>query len=161
LGSSSVLTATVSASAGTNFNHFYRYQKPGVSTEYFLVECRYQASAADFWGSGALIWHIDELGNNSTVNLNTNSSHHNYEATVVQADNRWDLELDSNDGDGDDLYFNGNPMPLYNNTFSDSTQPAAHWWDGSASGVVFKNFSVSAATMSFAIGNTRNTNPVI
>jgi len=161
LGGSSAVTATVSATAGTNLNRFYRYQKPGVPTEYFLVECRYQASAADFWGSGVLIWHIDELGNNSTVNLNTNSSHDNYEATVMQADNRWDLELDWDDGDGNDLYFEGNPAPLYDNSFSDSTAPSAHWWDGSASGVVFKNFGASAATMSFTIGIPGSTNQAV
>ena len=106
LTSSSYLTATVTATAGTNFNHFYRYQKPGTSTEYFLAECRFKTGRdADLPGSGVLVWHIDELGSNSKVNLNPNPTHNNYEATLVQADNRWHLEKNQNSGDSNDAYF--------------------------------------------------------
>ena len=154
LTSSSGLIATVSAVAGPDFNHFYRFQKPGVSTEYFLAECRYKTGHdADLPGSGVLIWHIDELGDNSTVNLNPNTTHDNYEATVVQADNRWHLEQNQNSGDSNDPFYTGNPSSGYRNQFNDSSSPNAHWWAGTASGVRFTNFSARATTMTFVVGD--------
>jgi PKD repeat protein len=148
------LTATVSAAAGPNFNHFYRLQKPGVTTEYFLAECRYQTGHdADLPGSGVLIWHIDERGDNSKVNLNPNTTHNNYEATVVQADNAWDLEKNQNNGDTEDLYYSGNPSSGYSNLLNDSSAPNAHWWNGAASGVKFSAFSVQATDMTFVVGD--------
>ena len=153
LTNTSGLVASVSA-VGANFNHFYRFQKPGVSTEYFLTECRYQTGHdAGLPGSGVLIWHIDELGNNSSVNLNPNAIHNNFEATVVQADNRWDLEKNRNDGDTNDLFYSGNTSSGYGNRFSDSSSPNAHWWAGTASGVRFTNFSVKATSMTFIVGD--------
>lgn len=153
LTSSSTLLAVVSADAGTNFNHFYRYQKPGVPTEYFLAECRYQAGHdASLPASGVAIWHIDELGDKDNQSLVPNTTHANYEVTLVQADNQWDFENNANDGDNYDLYHAGNTSAGYNNTFADVSSPAAHWWDGSLSGVNFHDFSARATTMSFFVG---------
>jgi len=153
LTSTSYLTATVSA-VGTNFNHFYRFQKPGSSTEYFLAEGRYKTGRdAGLPGSGVLIWHIDELGDNSTVNLNPNTTHNNFEATLVQADNKWHLEKDVNYGDSSDLYYSGNTSTGYANLFSDSSAPHAHWWNGNPSGVKFSGFSVRGTNMTFVVGD--------
>ena len=78
LTSLSNLTATVSSS-GTNFNHFYRYAKPGVSTEYFLVENRQKAGRdTTLPAAGIAIWHVDELGNKDNQSTKFNSSHANY-----------------------------------------------------------------------------------
>ena len=154
LTTTNALIATVSSTAGTNFNHFYRLPKPGVTTEYFLAECRYQTGHdADLPGSGVLVWHIDERGDNSTVNLNPNTTHHNYEATVVQADNAWDLERNKNNGDARDLYYLGNSSSGYGNLFSDSSSPNAHWWSGAASGIKFSAFSAPATSMTFIVGD--------
>ena len=153
LTSSSTLMAVVNADAGANFNHFYRYQKPGVPTEYFLVECRYQAGRdASLPASGIADWHIDELCDASNQSLVPNTTHANYEVTLVQADNHWDFESNVNDGDNYDLYHSGNSSAGYNNTFTDVSSPAAHWWDGSLSGVNFHDFSARATTMSFCAG---------
>ncbi|HEV2208313.1 MAG TPA: M6 family metalloprotease domain-containing protein [Verrucomicrobiae bacterium] len=150
--------ATVSAAPGTNYNLFYRYAKPGVATEYYLAECRYRSNHDAYLpGSGVAIWHIDELGNNSTVNLNPNTQHDNYEATLVQADNHWDMENNNNGGDSHDPYFRGNSAAGYANSLTDSTSPKASWWDGSRSGLVLRDFSSAALTMTFAIG----TNPPV
>jgi M6 family metalloprotease-like protein len=153
LDSSSSLTATVNAAAGPNFNHFYRYQKPGVPTEYFLVECR-DASGRDanLPASGIAIWHIDELGDHSDQRMVPNTSHQNYEVTLVQADNQWDFELNHNNGDWHDLYYSGNSAQGYPNEFSDTSALHAHWWDGSASGLSLHNFTAQAPTMSFQVG---------
>src|SRR5262245_42858205 len=153
LTSTSNLLATVSAPAGPNFNHFYRYQKPGVPTEYFLIECR-DASGRDanLPASGIAIWHIDELGDHSDQRMVPNTLHQNYEVTLVQADNHWDFELNFNDGDSYDLYYSGNSAQGYHNEFSDISAPHAHWWDGSASGLTLHNISAQAPTMSFQVG---------
>ena len=153
LTSSSALLAVVNADAGANFNHFYRYQKPGVPTEYFLAECRYQAGRdASLDASGVAIWHIDELGDRDNQSLVPNTTHANYEVTLVQADNHWDFESNVNDGDNYDLYHAGNTSAGYNNTFTDVSSPAAHWWDGSLSGINFHDFSARGTTMSFSVG---------
>jgi M6 family metalloprotease-like protein len=148
------LTATVTATNGANFNHFYRYQKPGVSTEYYLAECRFKVGRdADLPGSGTLIWHIDELGDNSTVNLSPNTSHNNYEATLVQADHLWDMEHNRNSGDSKDPYYSANTASGYSNQLTDSSNPNAHWWAGTASGLKFSGFSARAAEMTFVVGD--------
>jgi len=153
LDSSSSLTATLTATAGPNFNHFYRYQKPGVPTEYFLIECRdNNGRDANLPASGIAIWHIDEEGNKDDQRMSPNTAHENYEVTLVQADNQWDFELNINDGDWMDLFYSGNPAAGYSNEFSDASSPSARWWDGSASGVAFHSFSAQAATMSFQVG---------
>ena len=153
--------ATVSAAPGTNFNHYYRYQKPGVATEYFLMECRANTGrdgAAP--GTGVAIWHIDERGDNSSVNLKTNASHNNYEATVVQADNLWNLEKYQNSGDDKDVYYLGNKAVGYTNQFADLSKPAANWWNGTPSGLFLRDFSAKSNTMTFFVGAPR-TQPVV
>jgi M6 family metalloprotease-like protein len=152
LTNSSSVLAVVNA-AGTNFNHFYRYQKPGIPTEYFLMECRFQAGRdASLPASGVAVWHIDELGDHNNQSLVTNSTHANYEVTLVQADNQWDFETDANAGDDFDLYHSGNPSAGYSNTFNGASAPDAHWWDGSASGFNLHDFSSRATAMSFIAG---------
>lgn len=139
---------------GTNFNTFYRYRRPGVSTEYFLIENRQQAARDVLLpGAGVAIWHIDELGDRDNQSLVPNANHLNYEATLVQADNRWDFENNRNHGDARDLYSSANTAPGYTNRFSDTTAPNAHWWNGSASGLTLDRFSALGPTMTFAVGS--------
>ena len=158
LTSGSSLIATVTATAGTNFNHFYRFENPEASTEYFLAECRYTTGHdADLPGSGVLIWHIDELGDNSTVNLSPNTIHDNYEATLVQADNLWSLERNASYGDANDPFYSGNSAAAYANQLTDFSLPNAHWWSGAASGLKFTNFSAKATTMTFLVGDAQPT----
>jgi M6 family metalloprotease-like protein len=153
LTSTSAALAIVSAS-GTNFNHFYRYQKPGVSTEYFLVECRYKTNRdVNLFASGVAIWHVDELGDHNNQSLVPNSTHANYEVTLVQADNQWHFERNINSGDNYDLYHSGNTSAGYNNTFTDISSPNAHWWNGVSSGVNFHDFTARGNNMSFVVGD--------
>lgn len=152
LRATSSMLATVTAPRGANFNHFYRYQKPGTPTEYFLIENRQQDGRdANIPSSGVAIWHVDELGDHNDQRMAPNSVHANYELTLVQADNRWDLEYDQNPGDADDLYFPGNASPGYSNHFSDATAPSARWWDGTPSGLNLYDFSASGSTMTFEV----------
>ena len=162
LSSNSVVSATVTASAGAGFNHFYRYTKPGAPTEYFLIENRQKSGRdASLPASGIAIWHVDELGDHNNQSLAANANHANYEVTLVQADNRWDFQNNANGGDLTDLYYSGNSAAGYANRFSDTTAPHAHWWNGSASGLSFRDFSAPGATMTFQIAGTGNPSPVI
>jgi len=152
LDSSSGILATL-GTTGTNFNHFFRYQKPGVSTEYFLLENRFTSGRdALIPGAGIAIWHIDELGDRDNQSLIPNTSHANYEATLVQADNKWDFEHNVNEGDANDLYYSSNSADGYSNAFNDETGPSANWWDGTDSGLNAYDFSDKSQRMSFVIG---------
>lgn len=162
LSSNSVMSANVTASAGPEFNHFYRYARPGVSTEYFLVENRQKTGRdLNLPVGGVAIWHVDELGDHDNQSLTANANHANYEVTLVQADHRWDFQNNANSGDLTDLYYAGNPTAGYANRFADTTAPHAHWWDGSTSGLRFRDFSAPAASMTFQIEGTGNPSPVI
>ena len=150
--SSSNFTASVS-SAGTNFNKFYRYAKPGVPTEYFLVENRQRTGRdASLSASGIAVWHVDELGDHNNQSTNFNTSHLNYEVSLMQADNRWHFQDNKNSGDSQDLYYLRNNAVGYSNRFNDNTSPSARWWDGSASGILFHHFSASSTTMTIGVG---------
>lgn len=149
----STTDAKVNANPGTNFNHFYRYVKPGVPTEYFLIEARNQAARdAGIPASGVAIWHIDEMGDKDISSLVPNNNHQNYEVTLVQADNQWHFEYNVNSGDPMDLYYLGNPAAAYSNEFSDRSTPQAHWWDGTPSGITFWDFSAAGPQMTFSAG---------
>ena len=152
LTSSSSLTATLVSSAGSGFNRFYRYAKPGVPTEYYLAENRQKSGRdANIPASGIAIWHIDESGDGDNQSLSNNTSHANYEVTLVQADNLWHFENNVNSGDAQDLYYGGNTASGYLNRLSDFTAPNAHWWDGNASGINFGPFSASGTSMTFTV----------
>jgi M6 family metalloprotease-like protein len=153
LNAASLLTASLSAT-GTNFNTFYRYQKPGTSTEYYLAECRHKSHRDNSLpGSGIAIWHIDELGDHNNESLTPNTTHKNYEVTLVQADGLWDLQNKRGSGDAKDLWFLGNSAAGYQNIFSDSSKPAAKWWNGNASGLYWHSFSAAGTTMTFRVGS--------
>jgi len=147
--SATSLNTTLTATPGApGYNHFCRFQKPGVPTEYFLFENRQQSGRdAGLPASGIAVWHVDELGERDNQSLIPNSSHLNYELTLVQADNKWDFENNTNSGDALDLYFSGN-----NASLTDITSPNAHWWNGSYSGLNANSIGTSGATMNLLFG---------
>jgi len=152
LTSSSALTASLTSSAGTDFNRFYRYVKPAVATEYYLFENRQKAGRdAKLPASGIAVWHIDEKGNRDDQRMAYNTSHQNYECTLMQADNKWHFEKNANSGDANDLYYQGNKAAGYPNGFSDLTSPSARWWDGKSSGLNATSFSTNGTVMTFNI----------
>jgi len=152
LTSASALTA-IAQSSGAGFNEFYKYTKPGISTEYFLIENRQSSGRdANLPASGVAIWHIDELGDRDNQSLLPNSTHQNYEVTLVQADNLWHFQNDVNSGDAYDLYYLGNAAAGYLNALSDWNAPHANWWDGTDSGLLLHHFSAAGASMTFEIG---------
>ena len=151
LTASSDLTASLSAS-GAGLNTFYRYAKPGVPTEYYLIENRQAVGRdASLPASGIAVWHIDELGDRDNQSLAYNTAHENYECTLMQADGLWDFQLNVNSGDDGDLFHSDNPADGYQNVFNDGTLPGARWWDGSDSGLNLFAFSASGNVMTFEV----------
>ena len=129
--SSSSLTGTLVAAPNSGYNTFYRYRKPGVTTEYFLLENRRKQGGTavclqQVLLSGMLI-NSDSRDNQSLV---PNSTHQNYELTLVQADNLWHFQSNTNSGDSKDLYYLGNSAAAYTNRLDDASSPHGHWWDG-------------------------------
>jgi len=136
------ITPGVAATLSAANNDFYVYAKN--ATEYYIVENRQKTGRDTFLpDAGLAIWHVDENGNNSNQQM-TAAMH--YECSLVQADNRADLEKNTNAGDSEDLYSSPN-----NTQFSDSTSPSAKWWDGSNSGLSITDISASGATMTFNV----------
>jgi M6 family metalloprotease-like protein len=135
------ITATLSA---VN-NDFYVHAKS--ATEYMIVENR-QKTGRDIFlpDAGLAIWHVDENGSNSNEQM-TPALH--YECSLVQADNRFDLEKNANTGDSEDLFASPN-----NTQFSDTTSPNSKWWDGSNSGLNITGISASGPVMTFVVPAT-------
>jgi M6 family metalloprotease-like protein len=143
-------TVTDLAAPDNGYDHFYRYRRPGVATEYFLLENRQKTGRdANLPAAGIAVWHIDELGDRDNQSMTPNSSHLNYEVTLVQADNQWHFQNNGNYGDAFDLYYQGNSAAAYTNRLADSSAPHAHWWDGTASGMNLNGFSVAGISMTF------------
>ena len=151
--STSNLTGTLIAAPNSGYNTFYRYRKPGVTTEYFLLENR-QKTGRDFKlpSAGVAIWHVDQLGDRDNQSLVPNSTHQNYELTLVQADNLWHFQNNVNLGDISDLYYLGNSAAVYTNRLDDASSPHGHWWDGTASGINLNAISASGMSMTFNMG---------
>ena len=157
----SSLVATA-GTTGTNFNRFYRYQKPGVPTEYYLIENRERIGRdAQLPASGLAIWHIDELGDRDNQSTNYNTSHLNYEVSLMQADNLWDFQNNINAGDPEDLYYASNSAVGYVNAFSDTNSPSARWWNGTASGLRITEITNPSTNMTFRVGTASGGTPPV
>jgi M6 family metalloprotease-like protein len=145
--------SAMNLAAAAGLNQIYKFPHPTHSTEYYLVENRAQSGRdAGLPASGLAVWHIDTLGDNSNEQQ-TPTLH--YEATLVQADGRWDLEHNANTGDATDLW----AAPLAT-SLSQFTSPSLRWWDGSAPD--FALYAISSAqpvmTFSVVVGDDCNSN---
>ncbi len=161
LDGSAALTGTLTAAPATGYNSFYRYRRSGVSTEYFLLENRQKTGRdSGLPSAGIAVWHVDELGDRDNQSMTPNSSHRNYELTLVQADNLWHFENDINYGDASDLYYLGNATVVYTNRLDDTSAPNAHWWDGSPSGLKLGDFTAAGISMNFTSASGVATPPV-
>lgn len=115
---------TYMAKAGAN--EFFLLAKNSV--EYFIIEARNRENRdRSLPSEGLAIWHVDELGDNENEDM-TPQKH--YECSLIQADNRFDLEHRVNAGDAGDLF-----NRVSNPNFGDSTKPDSRWWDGTSSGL--------------------------
>jgi M6 family metalloprotease-like protein len=139
------ITPGITASLNAGNNEFYLYSKS--STEYFIIENRQQSGRDTFLpDAGLAIWHVDEGASNNNEQM-TPALH--YECSLIQADDRFDMEGNANGGDAEDLY----AAPDHT-SFSDATSPDSKWWDGSNSGLNITAISASAPTMTFVVPAT-------
>ena len=147
-------TLAFEAHWGPKFNRFYRLNKPGIESEYYLLECRDKSGHdQEIPGSGIAVWHIDEYGNRDDQSLEYNTTHQNYQVSLVQADAMFHLEKNQNYGDDRDLFYEGNPASSYSNAFTDTSVPPARWWDGNGTRLALNQFSKPgpAMTLDFRI----------
>ncbi len=134
------MMSSVSVDAG--FNQFYKLPHPTAANEYYMLENRQRAGRdGSIPDSGIAIWHVDLAGSNNNQQQ-TPSLH--YYCTLVQADGRWDLENNRNNGDGTDLW----AAPTHVE-FNPDTSPAATWWSGQDAAMYVDGISASGAVMSF------------
>lgn len=144
-GWATVSTANGSHTAKAGVNSFFKYANLSAPKEYFLVEDRYKTARDSILpDSGIAIWHVDETGSNNNQQR-TQASH--YEVTLVQADGRWDMENNRNNGDATDLW----KTPTYASC-GPSTTPNTSWWSGQASGLQITVTSAAATSMNYTIG---------
>lgn len=123
-----------------NGNNPLRYSPGG--NEYYVIENRQRnGRSAVLPDSGLLIWHIYTEGDNKY-------SQYTNMVSVVQADNRFDLEKRANKGGPGDLFHAGS-----NDRFNDNTSPNAHWYNGSNSGMDIANISGEGSVMTFTLGD--------
>ncbi len=120
----------------------YRTSKP---SEYFLVENRSRMGLdRGLQASGLAVYHCDIMGSNEWQQ-GTAAKH--YQCALLQADGRRDLELNANQGDGDDLY-----PALQGVVLSVASAPSSREWDGRDSGLVISNISAPGEAITFTVG---------
>jgi hypothetical protein len=137
----------VTAKAGSL--EVFKFEGPN-PREYFLIEnISNKGRWANMPDQGLIIWHIDEGGSNDWQNM-TYVKH--YMVSVEQADGKFDLEMNMNYGDLNDLF--GGPQFT---TFTDITIPNSKWWNGQSSGLNITNISTVGDVMTFTINNSNNT----
>jgi M6 family metalloprotease-like protein len=124
----------------------YRTSKPN---EYFLVENRFNMGFdRGLPASGLAVYHCDILGSNEWQQ-GTATKH--YQCALIQADSRRDLELNVNQGDGDDLY-----TAIQGVVLSAASSPNSREWDGRDSGLVISDIATQGNTIAFKVGSAPN-----
>jgi immune inhibitor A len=117
----------------------YRLWKDGAAgKEYFLLENRQKSGYdAELPASGLLIWHIDD-------DIASNSDEAHPKVALVQADNKRDLELGNNRGDGGDPY----PGSASNPTFNAGSTPSSNSYAHAETNVSVTKISVASGVVS-------------
>ncbi len=107
-------------------NRFYWFQNPSFNNELFMISYRAKAGRdAGLPDEGLTLWHIDARGCNDNQQMTADA---HYLVTLVQADGRWDLENNINEGDNSDLFDNDRF-----DRCTPFTDPNTNFWNGSSS----------------------------
>ncbi len=129
----------------------YRLWSSGAaSNEYFLVENRQKTGYDSYlYGSGLLIWHIDDSKATSNNTDNTQewypgmAAGNHYRVALEQADGLYEIEKSTDYGDGNDPW----PGGLTRRDFDATTTPSSDAYLLGTSFVKVGNISNSGATM--------------
>lgn len=123
----------------------YKYTNPDNLAEIFYIEAGFQDDDGDtqYPDTGLIIWHIDDKGKN-IHNAMTPDLH--YRVSLEQADGRFDLEKNKNNGDSGDLFHKNGVT-----TFNDHTVPNANWWNGDHSSLNITDVGPIGKTMCFTL----------
>jgi M6 family metalloprotease-like protein/MYXO-CTERM domain-containing protein len=134
-------------SLAANGDTCLRYNNPGDSQEYFIIEYLkkegWNAAAPD---QGLLVWHIDDNKNRSNNSWQDMTPTRHYRLSVEQADGQFHLEHNTKAGDGD-LFHSGDKT-----RFDATTTPSSNWWAGSASNLTLCDIGGLNASMSVNVG---------
>ncbi|MDS0527879.1 M6 family metalloprotease domain-containing protein [Clostridium sp. SHJSY1] len=132
--------ATIAATAdGNGTQPVYKWSGNN-SKEYYLIENLQKSGRySSLPDAGLMIWHIDETGDNSDYG----NTHHN-KVSVVQADNKFEIENMINNGNYGDLFHQG-----FNDTFNNTSSPSSKWLNNSPSGLDISNISSIGNSMTF------------
>jgi hypothetical protein len=127
-----------------DYNTVLKY-RTSKAHEYFLVENRSRMGLdRGLPASGLAVYHCDILGSNE---LQQGTATRHYQCALLQADGRRDLELDANQGDGEDLF-----MAIQGTALSSSSTPHTREWDGRESGLVIADITAPDQVISFKVG---------
>lgn len=122
----------------------YVYRNPDRKGEMFILEARRKPYRnVDMPGEGILIWHIDSVISNNANQQHTELQH--YKVSVVQADNKYDLENGRNVGDANDYFKSG----VYNTVNLNHTK----WWNTAYSGFILREISTVDSIMTMKYGS--------
>lgn len=130
----------------------YVYRNPDRKGEMFILEARRKPYRnVDMPGEGILIWHIDSVISNNANQQHTELQH--YKVSVVQADNKYDLENGRNVGDANDYFKSG----VYNTLNLNYTK----WWNGAYSGFILRQIGDVDSIMTMKYGSYNATDIAI
>lgn len=142
--------AQINLSSNENGNQTTYKWSGNNAKEYYLIEnIKRTGRYSTIPDEGLMIWHIDENGDNSNSAM-TSTNH--YKVSVVQADNKLELEKKINYGNSGDLFRAGG-----NAKFNNTSSPSSKWWNGTSSGLDISNISNLGSTMTFVKSGTTNT----
>jgi len=131
-----------------NSGNTYFYRNPDRAGEMYIVEARKKPYRnVDMPGEGLLVWHIDSMIPNNANQQHTALQH--YKVSVVQADNRYDLESGTNNGDANDYFKLGNVTTL--------SYLRTSWWNTAFSGLQLRNIRAASDTMAVSYGSVNAT----
>ena len=137
----------------------YIYYNDAVPTEYYLFENRQKVGCdAGIYGTGLIVIHVDYLASAWSSNkINASSTPHCY---VVPADNDYTAKSAKGlRGDPFPYINNEGETPIINNSFTDTSLPAAEWYNEDTQGKKFLNKTLTNitnnedGTVSFVFGN--------
>ena len=117
---------------------------------------------AGYEGGGILIWHIDDNIINANIQTNTiNADPEHRGVDLEEADGSQDLGrpygfLDPGSGTESgwplDQWFQGNPAPVYTNTFDGTSYPNSNSNAGTSTLVSIREFSAKSPRMTLTVG---------